>query len=494
MSEKKSQPKNNLKSMVAIYDFELFPYALGDVLTWNVQTAMRCRELGLTAVDIYICLDKRYPSGIFQRELINTENYELFFSELYGAFGTHPCLGNIFIYRRREELVERLLSIGEEELSVIEGIDDYLSILEFSARHKTRTDIITAEFKKNDGIRKAIKKAIPQFAKDIIVRILMPGHRRLNDYYKKYIYSHKAINAFAEKYSEIPLLGDSLGCGADIDELIEQKLKNRCIVAIHLRLRQLDVGYGGDGSYHRDSDFFEWYEFFQKANKQFPNVIFIALGRLQEKPLALLSLPNVISLRNYGMGLGHELTLLKRSNLFIGSSSGFAAYANFSEIPYFITKMNAGACKAYEIPHGCEKLPFAFKNQKLIYELETSELLINLLNQGLEDIVSNNTLIDDRTIKYDVQENKMIDVQAWREARLKPFNLSATTGRFWTDTHYQEGETGFLLTPVLQRIQSLIHKKRIDEAKELMQRLNYLFPDICQRLPDYLSNLEQIEI
>ena len=154
MSEKKSQPKDNLKSMVAIYDFALFPYALGDVLTWNVQTAIRCRELGLAAVDIYICLDKRYPSGFFQRDLINSDNYELFFSELYSALGTHPCLGNIFIYRRREEIVERLLDIGEQELSVIEGIDDYLSILEFSARHKTRTDIITAEFEKNELLYK----------------------------------------------------------------------------------------------------------------------------------------------------------------------------------------------------------------------------------------------------------------------------------------------------------------------------------------------------
>ena len=30
----------------AVYDFELMPYALGDVLTWNVQTAIRCEEAG----------------------------------------------------------------------------------------------------------------------------------------------------------------------------------------------------------------------------------------------------------------------------------------------------------------------------------------------------------------------------------------------------------------------------------------------------------------
>lgn len=47
------------KNITAIYDFELFPFALGDVLTWNVRTAMRCKELGRKKVDIYLCADER---------------------------------------------------------------------------------------------------------------------------------------------------------------------------------------------------------------------------------------------------------------------------------------------------------------------------------------------------------------------------------------------------------------------------------------------------
>ena len=54
----------------AIYDFELFPYALGDVLTWNVRSAVHAEEAGCSGVDIYICLDPRYPSCIYQRELV----------------------------------------------------------------------------------------------------------------------------------------------------------------------------------------------------------------------------------------------------------------------------------------------------------------------------------------------------------------------------------------------------------------------------------------
>src|SRR5205823_1140286 len=94
--------------LIAIYDFEFFPYALGDVLTWNVRTAMRCEELGKKAADLYLCLDERYPASIYQRGLVNPDNFDLFFSELYGAFGTNPKLGNIHIFRNRETMLEQL--------------------------------------------------------------------------------------------------------------------------------------------------------------------------------------------------------------------------------------------------------------------------------------------------------------------------------------------------------------------------------------------------
>ena len=90
-----------------IYDFELLPYALGDVLTWNIQTAIRCEQLGRERVDVYVCMDERYPSSIYQRGLVTAENCGLFFNELYGAFGTHPRLGNLFVEictHRRESL------------------------------------------------------------------------------------------------------------------------------------------------------------------------------------------------------------------------------------------------------------------------------------------------------------------------------------------------------------------------------------------------------
>src|SRR5258706_2818986 len=92
----------------AIYDFELLPYALGDVLTWNVQTAITCEESGRSRVELHVCLDEGAPASPYQRDLVSSANSGLFFSELSGAFGTQPKPGTLRIWRRREQMLAHL--------------------------------------------------------------------------------------------------------------------------------------------------------------------------------------------------------------------------------------------------------------------------------------------------------------------------------------------------------------------------------------------------
>ena len=99
----------------AIYDFELLPYALGDVLTWNIQTALRCEEAGRDVVDAYVCLDRRYPASIYQRNLVVAENSPLYFNELFGAFNTHPTLGNIHLFGSRDEMLDALRKVAQDD-------------------------------------------------------------------------------------------------------------------------------------------------------------------------------------------------------------------------------------------------------------------------------------------------------------------------------------------------------------------------------------------
>jgi hypothetical protein len=481
----------NKASIAAIYDFELFPYALGDVLTWNVRTAMRCVELGRDKVDIYICVDERYPAGIYQRGMINPQNYEMFFSELYGAFSTHPMLGNIHIFRNRDALLAILQELVVADPVNAEAVRDYLEVLEYrvseSVLNKAK-HALSKVFRASRHVRQAFNRLLPTGVKTTIRATCLPNEETLNHYFIKYIHSHESINEFAARRGGIPLLQPALGCTPDVDELMARRFAGKMIVPFHLRLRRLDAGYGGEHSYDRDSDFLEWYDFLREAGNRYPDVEFIALGRLQEKPIELLKLPNVTSLRMFGMGLGHELTLMLRGDLFIGTSSGFAALANFSTIPYFITRMNPGSCHAYAIAEGADCLPFAVGTQKLIYARETSELLMGLLESGLG--LAAGAVVQHRP-REQAQESAAINIQAWLNERAQPTNPAATTSRFFDSEKYREAETAFLVLSNLERVRLALLNDTHDEADAILLRLQKNFPELCKKFRQFLT-LQQL--
>jgi hypothetical protein len=428
-----------MAAYAAIYDFGLMPYALGDVLTWNVQTAIRCEKAGRVKVDVYICMDRQYPASIYQAGTVTAGNCGVFFSELFGAFNTHPRLGNLYFFQNREEMLQRLRRAASEGTDCQEALADYEQVL--------------AEYTNEEALIK---------------------------YFTKYIYFHENINAFHEKHGRIPLLQASMGCEPDVAGLIKARFADKRIVVIHTRLRRLDAGFGGKHTYVRDSDFLEWYEFLRAAESRFPDVQFVTLGRLQEKPLELLRLPNVLSPRLLGLGLGHELTLLLQSDLFIGTSSGFAAMANFSRVRYYITKMNAESCNAYRIQFGEKRLPFATDRQELVYEPETRELLMSLLEKGLQEVTP-------RAGNPSPALDAAIDVRGWEGERAQWLYPGATTGRFFLDTTYNDKETAFLLWPKVEEVHIAWDNGRKEDAWAALMRIESSFPRLSSQFPEFLQ-------
>ncbi|MBI4294365.1 MAG: hypothetical protein HY661_23035 [Betaproteobacteria bacterium] len=428
----------------AVYDFELMPYALGDVLTWNVQTAIRCEESDREHVDVFVCMDERYPASIYQKDTVTADNCALFFNELFGAFGTHPKLGNVFLYRQREQMLERLRERATDDAANRETLADYERAL---ANRHDETALI--------------------------------------EYFTKYIHLHERINAFAKAHGRIPLLRPSMGCEPDVAGLLEKRFAGKRVVPIHMRHRRLDPGYGGEHTYSRDSDFLEWYEFLRNAEKKHPEVQFVLMGRVQEKPIELLRLPNVLSLRALGLGLGHELTLMLKSDLFMGTSSGFAAMANFSETPYFITKMTRESCNAYRIEPGTERLPFATDRQILVYEPETRELLMRLLERGLGTGAP-------RGGGPVLSVDPAIDVRSWEGERSLWLHPGATTSRFFADDNYSDKETAFLVWPRVKEARLAWRRGLEDRAWEILLRIEANFPRMCAKFPEYLRLKERL--
>lgn len=423
-------------SLCAPYDFELLPYALGDVLTWNIQTAIRCEEAGLDRVDICICADERYPASIYQKKLVTGANLGLFMNELYGAFGTHPRLGNILLFRRREELQAHL-------------------------------QLAAAGHPANARMFESYERAIANRGDE----------QTLIDYFTETLHTHREINRFAEQHGRIPLLQASTGCAPDVKSLLDARFAGRRIVPFHMRLRRLDAGYGGEHTYARDSDVLEWYEFLRDAGTRHPDVMFIAVGRIQEKPLEFLRLPNVLSLRTLGLGLGHELTLMLASDLFIGTSSGFAALANFSTLPYFITRMTPASCRAYCIEQGAPRLPFATPKQILVYEPETKALLMRLLEQGIDGVPPrcSGTPLD-----------STVDVKSWEWERAQWLAQDSTTYRLRTDDVFCDKETAFILWPHVRSAQAARKAGRSELANAIITRIEMLFPRTAHRFPEWL--------
>lgn len=419
----------------AVYDFELLPYALGDVLTWNVQTALRCEEAGRRQVDAFICLDRRHPASIYQRNLVVAENSALYFNELFGAFNTHPALGNVHLFGSRDEMLDTLRGVARDDPVNAEAVADYERVL---------------------GCR--------------------DDEAALNTYFIKYVYSHERLNRFAARHGRIPLLTASRGCEPDVQGLIAARFADKRIVVIHPRLRRLDNGLGGTHTHYRDSDFLEWYEFLRLAGEKHPHVQFVVVGRLQEKPIELLRLPNVTSLRTLGLGLGHDLTLMLSADFFIGTSSGFAAMANFSEVPYFITKMNDASCGAYGIEPGSKRLPFAGPDQLLVYEPETSELLLALLEQGLAGAR--------RRLAPAPQRSAAINVTKFDQEREQWLHPAAMTSRFFIDDLAADQEAAFLVWPKLQQGFAALADGNHQEAMSIARRAATTFPRLRGRYPE----------
>jgi hypothetical protein len=112
-----------------------------------------------------------------------------------------------------------------------------------------------------------------------------------------------------------------------------------------------------------------------------PDVLFLILGGYTEWDREVYRLSNVLIPRAMGFGLGHELALLHRADLFMGSSSGFAAMATFCNKPYLITNIQNLFSQYIDVPVGGRRYPFGNENQILYWEKETQDVLLEFFEE-----------------------------------------------------------------------------------------------------------------
>ena len=404
-----------------IYDFSLFPISLGDILTWGVKSALRASAAGRSKVHIHLITDPQ-KSG-FSPLQATSYLVDLFVVEAVPAFYSHPLFSGLSVYRSREDFEQTFGRIAANDTLAMDVYREHQS--EFLDR---------------------------------------ANYDRLGAYFKKCCSNHDDINEHYRQTGNFPRVGYLPDCLLDWHGLQSQFPRETFWVTVQFRLRKLDSGMPvSPEGLQRDAPFLTWFKFMDEARKRFPSVRFVLLGRLQEKPLEVLRLSNVVVLRVLGMNLAHELTALLHSDLYMGSPSGFAQAAHFSEVPYDVFNCTEAGCENYGIPFGAPQIPSAIPRQRLHYGLETSDDLLDCLKRALEESSKSKALPE----KFEV-------------------NRVSTTDRYFISDSQSETELISIFSSRLKSIALTVEAGDLSNSRKALDSLVESFPQFATHWPDFV--------
>jgi hypothetical protein len=310
------------KPLIGIYDFSYSPYALGDALTWTMNLNVGAATAGCDAIDQYLVIDAARPGNRYQ-PFVTPHNYVSVIDNLFPAFLCSPLLRSLKLIRHNPTF--------------------NLFLLREVARRR------------------------PMWP---------PFRSHLNR--KQDFISHRRINAYYRKHGHLPWLTAPSGYAAWANAFYKTHCGGRFVVAVNIRQGALSLM---PASLSRDSPQPEWHGFIRRVAARHPDVLFLILGGYTEWDREAYRLPNVLLPRAMGFTLGHELALLHRADLFMGSSSGFAAMATFCNKPYVITNVQHSFSPYIEVPVGGRHYPFGNESQILHWETETEDVLLEFFEE-----------------------------------------------------------------------------------------------------------------
>lgn len=301
---------------LGLYDFSYGPYALGDALTWSMNLACLAADRGCAGVDQILFIDPKRPASRYQ-PFITGLTAPAAIDALLPAFLCTPGLRSLKVLR------------------------DAPSFHAFLWRQ---------------GLRRPMWPSLWQHL-----------NRKLDQV------SHFRINAFWRRHGFLPKLGAPRGHDGPAADYLARHAAGRLVVAVNLRQ---SARAPLPANLFRDSPAAEWQAFFEVMARRHRDVLFLLLGGYGEWDRMLLRLPNLLVPRQDGLGLGEELALVARADLFMGTSSGFAAMATFADRPYLITKVEHLFARYVEVPVGAPHYPFGKPYQRLLWEEEDRDRLL----------------------------------------------------------------------------------------------------------------------
>ncbi|HEY9081023.1 hypothetical protein [Magnetovibrio sp.] len=296
----------------------------------EVQSAVRAAEAQCHNVDVVIGLDPGKPASQLQG-FITPLNHRSYLDNLFPAFLCMPNLRSLRLVRDR---------------------------LSYSYLYASR-----------------VASKVPYW----------PSLKNELKMHQEYPLGHHDINAYYEKHGTIPKLAAPRGYETWAERFVEQHFAGKKIVVINPRQSALasvpTVTY-------RDAELDTWIKFLGTMSIKHPDVMFVPVGGYAEQDQRLLLCKNVFIPRCNGQNLAHELALLHKADMFIGTSSGFATYATFTDIPYGILNIEHMFADWVGLSVGDRHYPFGKANQILTWESETYESLVELFEEIYETLDS----------------------------------------------------------------------------------------------------------
>lgn len=300
------------KLIVGIYDFSKQPYALGDIILFLQN--IKCLQMlkNINKIRIIIKINSDNPSNLNQQKIINNSNFKTFLFKICRTF----CLidtNEIYFINDSKVFNYQIFRNYFEGNYIYPGVYDYF------------TDNID-------------------------------------------ISTHRIVNKTFNQKKKIPLFNTSIIMKNKLNKIKKKKISITVSIRNQKKTNQVDT--------KRDAKYENWIEFFKISKHKFPNIIFLILGDYDEFDYQLLKIPNVYLTRFRGHDLFDDLGFILSSDFFIGSSSGFANLAIFSNVNYSIMSVKKEHESDGLIKYGSRKYIFANDRQNLIWSDESTNTLI----------------------------------------------------------------------------------------------------------------------
>jgi hypothetical protein len=310
-------------ALLGIFDFSYQHYALGDLLTHQVNLAIMAIEQGVPHVDIIVMADPQRPSAR-QQTFITRANYVAYLDNILPAFGCNPLARSIQLIRDVDALDCLVASHGRNRWPMWPDLNTHLRM----------------------------KQEFPV--------------------------DHHRINAFHARHGHVPELSAPRGYATWAREFHRTELGGRRLIVINPRQSTLTEN---PAVTVRDAPLPVWHAFIDAVAEQRPEVLFVMVGGFQEWEYRLQQRKNVFIPRAFGQRLAHELALLKIADAFMGTSSGFATFATFTDVAYGIINVERNFARFAGIQPDDRHYPFAGSKQILTWRDETVDELLSLFDE-----------------------------------------------------------------------------------------------------------------